>query len=1055
MPDKLQKSQKTILDRYLWNPLELLVYNSISPKKNRTVGLIFFQLLIFSVVPYFAIFYFGLSSYVIVNILYWQAVTFFLVNLFLPIYASFTLIILHEAFILALPVVTNRVEFAAIIPVILMLNAVFFLTYSFTKLKRMDLDKMHAQLQILRNKQSKIENLFDNEFYAIIMHDSGRVIDVNDTFITLFGYDRSEIINLDLAYIITTSNKNRFLKKLFLYEEFSLEAKGEKKNGSTIPIEVIGKTYYEGDQLLQYCFIRDITHLVEINLELENQKNYLQTILDAYPHALFVVDADGFTIRHTNKIAGSHRQKVYFKNLFESDIDNLTFKEYIRVVELVKKTKSSNIFEQEYIDENGEQNFMETHLHPFINDNGDVNQIVITAIDITWRKKAEQKLRKAIKNLEVMQDAVDEHAIVAVTDLEGHITYVNDKFLEVSGYERKDLLGKNHKVIRSGFHSREFFKHLWSTISSGQIWQGEIKNRTKNGEAYWVFSTIVPFIDETGKPYEYISIRTDITEQKKTVEELKNAKEEAEKANKAKSTFLANMSHEIRTPLNAVLGLADLTLDTELNLKQREYLNIIKSSGESLLSLINEVLDFSKIEAGKLQLNPYNFQLRRIIRSTLHLFFYEAKENDLKMGLDIDSNVPDNITCDAQRIKQILVNLLGNAMKFTESGHIVLRICATNRYSHANEIELKFSVIDTGIGISDDKKDLIFESFTQEDSSTTRKFGGTGLGTTISKQLSRQMGGDIGVECPPTEYLGKTGGKGSLFWFTVRAKVNVERTAMLEQSLKELKVNAIIFDFNNNLADWVEEYFKASNISYDIITSLKKGPTALTQKKYDFCLLVSSNLSDVKGVLDILLTYEGLINRIKIACIIPPEFKEEFILGYSKEIDEYISKKIKYETFLNIMGGMFTQGKEAELIVGGKDKLLKEKALLQKQSDKVNILVAEDNEVNQLLVKTALENKGYPITIAENGEEAVEMLKKKAFDIVFMDLQMPRMNGFEASEVIRKEISKTIPIIAVTANAFKEDKERSFASGMNAFITKPYKINDLIAAIHEWVYKKD
>ena len=1050
-----QNIKKSFSDKYIWKPLDLLVYNSITPKEKRTVWLIFFGFLLFSTIPYLCIFYFNLSSYVIINILYWQAVTFFLVNLFLPIFASLTLVIFHEVFIITFSVVSYRVEIAAILPVILMLNAVYFLTYAFTKLKRMDLEKLHAHVQLLRSKQHKIENLFDNEFYAIVMHDSGRVLDINDTFMTLFGYDRSELGNLDIAFMITAPNQNRFLKKLFLYEDFSLEAKGVKKNGDTIPIEIIGKSYYEGDQLLQYCFIRDITHLVEINYELKKQKDYLQDILDAYPHALFVVDVDGFSLRHTNKIARSQELENFFSNFAEGYNNNVTTQNITRAVRIVKETKDSDIFEQEYSDENGEPKFMETHIHPFVNESGNVDQVVITAIDITWRKRAEQNLHKALKDLKIMQDAMDEHAIVAITDLNGCMTYVNDKFIKVSGYERDDLLGKNHRILRSGYHSANFFENLWSTISAGKIWQGEIKNRTKTGEYYWVFSTIVPFVDESGKPYEYVSIRTDITEQKKNEEELKTAKEEAEKANLAKSTFLANMSHEIRTPLNAVLGLADLTLETELNQTQHEYLNIIKSSGESLLSLINEVLDFSKIEAGKLQINHHDFQLRRIIRSTLHLFFYEAKENKLKMGIDIDSDVPDNITGDAQRIKQILVNLLGNAMKFTESGHIVLRIVTTNRYSHSNEIELKFSVIDTGIGISEDKQDLIFESFTQEDSSTTRKFGGTGLGTTISKQLARQMGGDIGVQCPPNEYLGSTGGKGSLFWFTVRAKINVERTATLENSLKELNLKAVVFDLGNNLPDWVEEYFAAIGMSYDRITTLKEGPTALAQKKYDFCLGAASSLSDVKGVLTILLTHEGLINKVKTACVIPPVDKEEFILEYSKSIDEYIEEDLEYDIFLNIMGAMFIQRTETELIVGGKDRLLKEKKLLTKHSDTVKILVAEDNEVNQLLVRTALENKGYPITIADNGKEAVELLREQSYDIVFMDLQMPLMNGFEASELIREEISKTIPIIAVTANAFKEDKERSFASGMNAFIAKPYKINELIEAIHEWVYKKD
>lgn len=368
-----------------------------------------------------------------------------------------------------------------------------------------------------------------------------------------------------------------------------------------------------------------------------------------------------------------------------------------------------------------------------------------------------RQLNETKQALENQIFALDQHAIVSVTDRNGTITYANDKFAAISGYTREELIGANHRLVNSGLHPREFFTHLWQTITSGEVWSGEIRNRRKDGSYYWVSATIVPFLDENGKPYQYIGIRTDITQRKTFEEQALIARDAAQAANRAKSDFLANMSHEIRTPMNGIIGMTDLAIDASSDEERQECLTVIKSSAQSLLGIINDILDFSKIEAGKLSIERIDFDLRHTVTDCLRSISSRASEKGIELVCDIDDEVPDSVRGDPTRLRQILLNLVGNAIKFTERGEIVVRIkqlAANERATH-----LLFSVKDTGIGIPPDKLSSIFEAFTQADTSITRRFGGTGLGLTITQRLLDLMGGHMEVESTP--------GKGSTFSFTL------------------------------------------------------------------------------------------------------------------------------------------------------------------------------------------------------------------------------------------------------------------------------------------------
>jgi PAS domain S-box-containing protein len=388
----------------------------------------------------------------------------------------------------------------------------------------------------------------------------------------------------------------------------------------------------------------------------------------------------------------------------------------------------------------------------------------VISVVVIWLERINRlKIIQTSHELDFQKRALDEHDIVSITDVKGAIIYANDKFCKTSGYPQAELLGKSHRLLKSGEHSAEFYADLWHTIANGQTWHGEIRNLKKDGGFYWVDATIVPFLNEKGKPFQYVAIRTDITEQKEK-------RIQAEAATLAKSEFLASMSHEIRTPMAGVIGMADLILDTNLSPQQLNWAMSIKSSGENLLTILNGILDQSKLEAGKLDISPIDFHLASFVEDTTQLFGPKIDQKGLLLNVVLDEALPEGAHADRLRISQILSNLLSNALKFTDTGAISVHV--THQPMDDDGFMLRIGVTDSGIGLSEVARRKLFSAFVQADSSTSRTFGGTGLGLSISKRLAELMGGEIGVE--------STKGLGSTYWFTVpclAAKARVEAPA--------------------------------------------------------------------------------------------------------------------------------------------------------------------------------------------------------------------------------------------------------------------------------------
>jgi two-component system sensor histidine kinase/response regulator len=580
-------------------------------------------------------------------------------------------------------------------------------------------------------------------------------------------------------------------------------------------------------------------------------------------------------------------------------------------------------------------------------------------------------------------------------------------------------------------------------------------------------------------------------------DELHLAKQAAEAATKAKSDFLANMSHEIRTPMNAVIGMAHLALRTALTPKQEDYLNKIQRSANSLLGIINDILDFSKIEAGKLHMESVDFGLDEVLDNVATIAGVKAQDKKLEFLMDTAPEVPMALVGDPLRLGQVLTNLCNNAVKFTEAGEIVL---ATEMVEKDEQwVMLRFSVRDTGIGVTPEQKQKLFEAFTQADSSTTRKFGGTGLGLTISKHLVNMMDGDIWVESEP--------GKGSNFIFTAKFGLTGRVTGRhLEPSLDLMGMRVLVVDDNSSSREILQTLLASMSFEVSVAASAEEGIAELAKaaKGRPYQLVVMDwKMPGMDGIeaSEIINRHSDIPRKPKII-IVTAYGREELMLRSEKiGVDGFLLKPVSQSMLFDAIMAAF--GKEVPEL----ERQARAGTAAAQELDKIRgakVLLAEDNAINQQVAQEILENAGLEVSIANNGKEAVAMVKERIYDAVLMDIQMPEMNGFEATREIRKwesvsanadtDVLKTrktieedsdlkseiegqpsvfspqsselprssvqhqvssiqhpIPIIAMTAHAMAGDRERSLAAGMNDHVTKPIDPGQLFAALQKWI----
>lgn len=589
---------------------------------------------------------------------------------------------------------------------------------------------------------------------------------------------------------------------------------------------------------------------------------------------------------------------------------------------------------------------------------------------------------------------------------------------------------------KAGITRDSKFNALNAAVLQGTAWDLELELTTAKDNEIWIRSIGIPdFID--GRCDKIRGTIQDITKIKKMEANLLAAKEDAELANKAKSEFLANMSHEIRTPLNGIIGFTDLLIKTQLNETQQQYLSIVTQSGNALLNTINDILDFSKIEAGKLEMNRSKFNLYEMAEESADVIKYQVQSKGLEMLLNISSDLPKYIWADELRLKQILINLLGNAVKFTEKGEIELKVEAlTDPNQH--EIKYRFAVRDTGIGINPDKKLKIFDAFSQEDASTTKRYGGTGLGLTISNKLLGLMNSKLQVESSP--------GKGSTFYFEIILKS--EAGESIEIHRLDVIKKVLVVDDNTNNRLIINKMLSLKQIrSVEASSGAEALRLISAGEKYDV-ILMDYHMPDLDGLETIKKIREILKGKQNDQPIILlHSSSDETIIKACENlnVNHRLLKPIKLKDMYNTLFRVISKKSEkSHAIVSETERL----------EDPVQVLIAEDNAVNMLLAKTIVRRIAPNATIfeAKNGLEALNLYKDTKIDIILMDIQMPEMNGYEATKKIRGVKHKGhTPIIALTAGNVKGEKEKCFAAGMDDFISKPVVAHTIALSLKKWL----
>ncbi|MBF0613553.1 MAG: PAS domain S-box protein [Magnetococcales bacterium] len=803
-------------------------------------------------------------------------------------------------------------------------------------------------------------------------------------------------------------------------------------------------------------------------------------------------------------------------------------------------------------------------------DDASVEQLtVLMATLVENYLRAQSSLHEANAQLARQKFALDQHAIVSMTDTGGRILYANDKFCQISGYDRDELVGQDHRIVNSGYHPSEFFRFFWQTIGSGEVWEGEICNRSKDGRLYWVAATVVPFLDENGKPVQYIAIRTDITAQKAMEEQLRSSRKflesltesmgegvyaldahgyctffnreaerllgwsreemtwrqfhntvhdrladgrplmphecpiwlknrageifrseeeyftdksgrtfpislvsvplkedgriigsvgvfqeitarkaaeeqlkaaisSAEAASRAKSDFLANMSHEIRTPMNAIIGMSHLALSTELTPRQKDYVAKIHGSAKALLRILNDILDFSKIEAGRLELEEVVFRMDEVLETATTLVAPRFHEKGLELLCSRGLGVPQQVRGDPLRLQQVLLNLLGNAVKFTAKGEVELRVELVVR--RGSKVELRFSVRDTGIGIRPEQVVHLFESFTQADSSTTRQFGGTGLGLAISRRLVELMGGTITAHGQP--------GVGSEFLFTVVMGVMDEDQGLFQPAPEVRGLRVGLAMDNQRGREIMMELL--SSLTFRVCKERSANPIPLEWLEKPDLVVIDPHHACREAVewLRQIRSRVGL-SRVPAILLCPqPEMvnMQEWCSGLPET--RPLSKPVTASLLFDAVAEMFGVESNRQLrhIVKEQGGLVGFRELTGKR-----VLLTEDNVVNQQVAVDLLELVGVVVEVAGHGADALEILRRKSFDVVLMDVQMPVMDGYEAARRIREELHLDLPVIAMTANAMVGDREKSLQSGMNDHVSKPIDPQHLYRTLYRWI----
>ncbi len=944
-----------------------------------------------------------------------------------------------------------------------------------------DITEREKASEELKKSNNLLEKFFDLSLDLLgIASIDGKFIKLNKAWHDVLGYEISELESSSFLSLVHPEDIDATLYALGKLGKgdriINFVNRYRRKDGEYRYIEWRSNP---SDNDLIYFAARDITERKSNEERIQRTNQQLSLFIEHTPAAIAVFDKDMKYV-----MASQHWLKDY--NLEDIDVIGHSHYEIFpdiperwkKIHQECLKGKIRKSEEDKFEREDGSVTWIKWEIHPWY-EGKEIGGIIMFTEVITEQKLFQEILdqeRQRLANIINATEVGTWEWNVATGEVK-----LNERWAEMLGYTLKELQPLSLETWKLLAHPDDFKlaiselrKHFQRKTEYFVV---EIRMRHKNGSWIWIYDRgkVVSWTDKES-PLMMYGTHIDITQRKKAEEslqdsyqklewqqfELEAAKENAETATRLKSEFLANMSHEIRTPMNGVIGMTNLLLSTALDKTQRYYAETVAHSADNLLQLLNDILDFSKIEAGRLELEVIPFDMHLLVDEVANLTSVKAQEKGIEILLRIAPNTPRYVLGDPSRVRQILHNLTSNALKFTEKGHIIISIEMRQKLDN-EQIEFYVTVEDTGIGIPEDKLDYIFNKFSQADSSTSRKFGGTGLGLAICGELSQMMGGAVGVESEL--------GIGSKFWFTIVLNSDKEKkSTALNLDIKIDGSKILIIDDNRVARDILKEHFLSYRVTVDEATSANDAIRKIKGARdkgapYDI-LFIDYIMPDMDG--------KALAHQIKqdksLSDLIMVMISSSPARGDGSEM-----KNIGFSGYLTKPVSPVNVARTASILINARNKKedvpfltihsLREAQTYQDSKiaenvvfDNPQILLVEDNQVNQLVAKTMLEKMSCIISTAGNGLEAVGMYKQRKFDLIFMDCQMPEMDGFEATKIIRKleshhGIAKT-PIVALTANAMKGDDQKCYDAGMDDYLSKPVKHSDLARTLSKWLEDK-
>jgi len=920
-------------------------------------------------------------------------------------------------------------------------------------LKRENAERKAAE-EALRESEDRYRSLIENLPIGLYRNTSGpqgRFIMANPAIARMFEYETvNQFLQTAVADLYwNPADRQIFSEKLvaqgyLVSEDLQLRKVDGTPFWGAVTVNVVSDEsgeikYFDG-------LIEDISDRKRAEQALQESEERIRSIMEAAPDPMVVYDTEG-KLKYLN-IAFNRVFGWNLEELKEQKVDYVPIEclpETQKMIEKVRRGESIHGFETRRLTKSGKVLDISISTAVLRDSDGNLMGNVTTLRDISERKQVEEILRKEKEKFKIL---VEQSPLgVTLIGKDGRYQYINQRYVEMFGYTLDDV-STGQEWFKKAFPDPEYKKQIVSTWVNDQreLGVGEAVSRSfvvtcKDGS-----QKVIHFRPVTMETREQFVIYEDITERKQAEEALKEAKEAAEAANLAKSTFVANMSHELRTPMNAIIGMTHLALHTDLTPKQHDYLNKIKSSAHSLLVIINDILDFSKIEAGKLDMESVDFNLEDVLDNLRNLITVKAQENEeIEVLFAMASEVPRLLVGDPLRLGQILINLANNAIKFTESGEIVVSTELVTQ--EEDRVTLKFSVSDTGVGLTRQQVTKLFQAFSQADTSTTRKYGGTGLGLTISKRLVDMMRGEIWVESEP--------GKGSTFMFTAtfgRGRKKEKKRFRPSPELQGMKV--LVVDDNPTSREILQEILESFSFAVTLAASGEEGLAELenASEANPFDLVIMDyKMPGMDGI--------EASNQIKRhphlgkipAIVMVTNYGREEIMQKAENVglDGFLIKPVSPSVLFD--GIMQAVGKDVPKRSRAAQEKAREAEVLQYIRG-ARVLVVEDNEINQQVAHEILVGAGVNVSLVNHGQEAVEAVKENEYDAVLMDVQMPVMDGYEATRIIRSDPRfRELPIIAMTAHAMTGDREKSLEAGMNDHVTKPIDPDQLFTTLLKWV----